>query len=122
MTRHELIDFCLEMAQSYEDYPFDDITPVIRHAANKKMFALVGETDDGSPAGRRLSVSLKCDPFEADLLRQSFKDVNPGYHFNKTHWNTVTLGGDVPIEEVKRQIEASYDLIRPKIKRGKRTG
>jgi predicted DNA-binding protein (MmcQ/YjbR family) len=111
MTQRELIDFCLEMPQSYEDYPFDDVTPVIRHAANKKMFALVGETDG------RLTVSLKCDPFEADLLRQTFKDVNPGYHFNKTHWNTVTLDGDVPIEEVKRQIEASYDLIKPKVRK-----
>ncbi|GHV17936.1 hypothetical protein FACS18949_07110 [Clostridia bacterium] len=116
MTQRKLIDLCLEMPQSYEDYPFDDVTPVIRHAANKKMFALVGETDG------RLSISLKCDPFEADLLRQTFKDVNPGYHFNKAHWNTVTLGGDVPLEEVKRQIEASYDLIKPKIKRGKHNG
>ncbi|GHV42954.1 hypothetical protein FACS189490_12830 [Clostridia bacterium] len=65
------------MPQSYEDYPFDDVTPVIRHAANKKMFALVGETDG------RLSISLKCDPFEADLLRQTFKDVNPGYHLSQ---------------------------------------
>ncbi|GHV12868.1 hypothetical protein FACS1894219_06630 [Clostridia bacterium] len=114
MTKRELIDFCLELPQSYEDYPFDDVTPVIRHEANKKMFALVGETCG------RLSVSLKCDPFEADILRQIFADVNPGYHFNKTHWNTVTLGGDVPIEEVKRQIESSYNLIRPKISKRKR--
>jgi predicted DNA-binding protein (MmcQ/YjbR family) len=110
MTQRELIDLCLEMPQSYEDYPFDSVTPVLRHEANKKMFALVGKTEG------RLSISLKCEPFEADLLRQMFKDVNPGYHFNKTHWNTVTLGGDVPMEEVKRQIEASYDLIKPKVR------
>ncbi|MDR1538159.1 MAG: MmcQ/YjbR family DNA-binding protein [Clostridiales bacterium] len=113
MTRRELIDLCLELPQSYEDYPFDDVTPVIRHEANKKMFALVGEKDG------RLSISLKCDPFEADLLRRIFKDVNPGYHFNKTHWNTVTLGGDVPPPEVKRQIEASYGLTKPKMRKRK---
>jgi predicted DNA-binding protein (MmcQ/YjbR family) len=33
---------------------------------------------------------------------------------NKQHWNTVTLGGDVPDEELQRQIGASYDLIKPK--------
>ena len=33
---------------------------------------------------------------------------------NKTHWNTVTLGGDVLDDELKRQIGRSYDLIKPK--------
>ena len=32
---------------------------------------------------------------EADFLRQIFTDVTPGYHMNKTHWNTIILGGDV---------------------------
>ena len=114
MTQRELTDLCLELPLSYEDYPFDDVTPVIRHKENKKMFALVGETDG------RLSVSLKCDPFEADSLRQTFADVNPGYHFNKTHWNTVTLGGDVPPSEVRRQIENSYYLTKPKVRNRKR--
>ena len=62
----------------------------------------------------KLSVNLKCDPFEADFLRQAFEDVTPGWHMNKTHWNTVTLGGDVPEDELKRMIEQSYDLIKPK--------
>lgn len=119
MTQRELIDICLEMPLSYEDYPFDDVTPVIRHKANKKMFALVGGPVTGE-TGERLSVSLKCDPFEADSLRRTFADVNPGYHFNKTHWNTVTLGGDVPLEEVRRQIENSYYLTKPKIRSRKR--
>jgi len=110
ITKRELINLCLELPQSYEDYPFDDVTPVIRHKANKKMFALVGESDG------RLTVSLKCDPIEADFLRRTYNDVRPGHHFNKRHWNTLTLMGDVPFKEVKRQIEASYDLIKPKIK------
>ncbi|GHU46280.1 hypothetical protein FACS1894120_2810 [Clostridia bacterium] len=117
MTQRELIDLCLEMPHSYEDYPYDDVTPVLRHVVNKKTFAIVGETNDGNC--KRAAVTLKCDPFEADSLRQMFKDVNPGYHCNKTHWNTVALGGDVPLEEVKRQIEASFNLIKPKIRKRK---
>ncbi|MDR1703006.1 MAG: MmcQ/YjbR family DNA-binding protein [Sporomusaceae bacterium] len=51
---------------------------------------------------------------DADFLRQMFEDVTPAYHMNKTHWNTVTLGGDVPEDEIKGMIERSYDLIKPK--------
>jgi predicted DNA-binding protein (MmcQ/YjbR family) len=36
---------------------------------------------------------------------------------SKTHWNTVTLGGDVPEDELKRMIESSYELIKPKVRK-----
>ncbi len=34
-------------------------------------------------------MNLKCDPDEALFLRDTFAAVIPGYHMNKTHWNTV---------------------------------
>jgi predicted DNA-binding protein (MmcQ/YjbR family) len=116
MTRRELIDYCLTYTAAYEDYPFDDITDpgawaVMRHKANKKSFALVYERNG------KLYVNLKCDPFEADFLRQAFEGVTPAYHMNKEHWNTVIVGSDVPEEEIKRQIGNSYDLIKPKVRR-----
>ena len=42
--------------------------------------------------------------------------MTPAYHMNKIHWNTVVIGGDVPVDELKRMIERSYDLIKPKTK------
>jgi len=116
MTRQEIIEYCLSFPAVYEDYPFDEITDpgawtVMRHLTNKKSFALIYEK------GGRLCVNLKCDPFEADLLRQMFEDVNPGYHMNKEHWNTVTIGGDVPYEELNRMIDNSYELIKPKLRK-----
>jgi predicted DNA-binding protein (MmcQ/YjbR family) len=116
MTRRELIEFCLTLPSAYEDYPFDSIKDgtewaVMRHKANKKTFALVYERQG------KLCVNLKCDPFEADFLRSVYKDLIPGYHMNKTHWNTIYLGGDVPEEELKAMIERSYDLIKPRVRR-----
>jgi predicted DNA-binding protein (MmcQ/YjbR family) len=113
MTRKELIEYCLSLPLSYEDYPFDDIVDesawtAMRHQANKKCFAFI------TVHNGRLMANLKCDPFEADFLRQAFTDVTPGYHMNKTHWNSVYIGGDVPEDELKRMIEKSYDLIKPK--------
>jgi predicted DNA-binding protein (MmcQ/YjbR family) len=116
MTRRELIDFCLTLPAAYEDYPFDDtdeagVWAVMRHRANRKGFAHIYERNG------KLCVNLKCDPVEADFLRQAYRDITPAYHMNKTHWNTVTLGGDVPEHELKRMIERSYDLIKPKARK-----
>jgi len=116
MTRQELIELCLTFPGAYEDYPFDDITDsgkwaVMRHRGSRKSFALIYER------GGNLCVNLKCDPFEADLLRSAFRDVTPGYHMNATHWNTLYLNGDVPEEELRRMIKNSYDLTRPKADR-----
>jgi predicted DNA-binding protein (MmcQ/YjbR family) len=80
----------------------------MRHRGNKKSFALIYERKGN------LCINLKCNPFEADFLRQAFEGVTPAYHMNKEHWNTVVAGSDVSDEELKRQIENSYDLIRPK--------
>ncbi len=35
----------------------------------------------------------------------------PGYHMNKKHWYTVLLDGSVPIEEIYRRIDASFDTL-----------
>lgn len=124
MTRRELIDYCLTFTAAYEDYPFDDgaahsddgAWTVIRHRTSKKGFAHIYERNG------KLCVNLKCDPLEADFLRQAYENVTPAYHMNKTHWNTVILEGEcagappVPEDELKRMIEHSYDLIKPKIK------
>ncbi|MCL2852682.1 MAG: MmcQ/YjbR family DNA-binding protein [Defluviitaleaceae bacterium] len=111
MTTRELIDYCLTYPSVFEDHPFGEDAAVIKHIANKKMFALVGTLND------RLQITLKCDPDRADFLRNAYTDVTPGYHFNKKHWNTVYLGGDVPEDEMFELVNHSYDLTKPKTKK-----
>ena len=115
MTKQELIDYCLAYPAVYEDYPFDDTTTLIRHRGNKKMFALVDYLHG------RLQITLKCDPFRADFLRQIHKNIIPGYHMNKAHWNTVYMDeGDISFDELSDMIQHSYDLTKPKIKTRKK--
>jgi len=116
MTRQELIEYCLTLPGAYEDYPFENITDpgrwtVMRHRVNKKGFAHIYERNGN------LCVNLKCIPIEADYLRQIFVAVTPAFHMNKIHWNTVTLGGDVPEDELKRMVSNSYDLVKPKVRK-----
>ncbi len=113
MTRQEIIDYCLTFPGAYEDYPFAEIpgeneTTVMRHRKNKKSFALIINHSE------KLYLNLKCDPLEADYLRHQFKGIIPGWHMNKAHWNTIVSDSDVPEEEIKRQIDNSYDLTKPK--------
>lgn len=111
MTRKELIEYCLTYPTVYEDYPFDDVIAVIRHSNNNKIFAMIFHRNDID------FVNLKCDPTKADFLRNIFKGVTPGYHMNKTHWNTVLLDSDVPNDELYNMIQESFDLTKPKTKR-----
>jgi predicted DNA-binding protein (MmcQ/YjbR family) len=69
------------------------------------MFALVSL---GPAPG---SVSLKCDPGLAADLRGRYAAITPGYHLNKRHWNTITLDGSVPDEDVLELIDHSYGLV-----------
>jgi predicted DNA-binding protein (MmcQ/YjbR family) len=70
-----------------------------------KIFALVSE--DITP----LQISLKCEPAHAQFLRESFTAVQPGYHLNKEHWNTVTLDGSIADEGIQAMIDESYLLV-----------
>lgn len=70
-----------------------------------KMYALVAWEADP------LTISLKCDPDQALFLRDMYPAVQPGYHLNKRHWNTVTLDGSIGDAEIASMIADSYDLV-----------
>lgn len=70
-----------------------------------KMFALVAWQAEP------LTISLKADPIDAIILRKQYDAIKPGYHFNKKHWNTVTLDGSIPDEALKSMIDDSYELV-----------
>ena len=66
-------------------------------------------------------INLKCDPEEAQILREIFPSVVPGYHMNKTHWNTILLDDSVPSGELKRMIDNSYTLVVGSLRKIERT-
>ena len=103
MNLKEVIDYCLSKLGAFEDYPFGPEPIVIKVAS--KMFALIS-VKDGC-----INISLKCDPILAQNLRQQFEYIKPGYHLNKEHWNTVVVGGSIPMPEIKWMINHSYELV-----------
>lgn len=95
-------EYCLAKPGTTEAFPFDEETLVFK--VGGKMFALTGIDEFRS-------INLKCDPEEAIELREKFVGVMPGFHMNKTHWNTVMIDGSVPVKLIKKMIDDSYLLV-----------
>jgi predicted DNA-binding protein (MmcQ/YjbR family) len=85
------------------DFPFGFDTRVFR--VGKKIFVLMFWDQDP------IRISLKAEPTDAVILRQTYGAVTPGYHLNKQHWNTIVCDGSVPDEEVQHMIDESYRLV-----------
>lgn len=102
MTLDDLIAHVLTYPEAIEDQPFGPGALVYK--VRGKMFALIAPE---SPP----SISLKCNPVLATMLRDTYPAVTGGYHLNKRHWNTVVVDGSVPENELREWIEHSYDLV-----------
>ena len=85
------------------DFPFGLETRVFR--VGNKIFVLMSW--DQEP----IRISLKAEPTDAVILRQTYPVITPGYHLNKRHWNTLVCDGSVPDEEVRHMIDESYRLV-----------
>ena len=98
-----LRDLCLSLPGATEDQPFGPDSLVFK--VGGKLFALTN-LERMPPA-----VNLKCDPERAVELREAYRAVEPGWHMNKTHWNTVALQSDAPAREIRQWVEDSYALV-----------
>ena len=95
--------YCLAKAGTEECLPFDEDTLVFKVMG--KVFALT------SLSSEDFRVNLKCDPDKATELRELHLEIQPGYHMNKKHWNTVTFDGELSQEMLKGLIDHSYKLV-----------
>ncbi len=103
MTRESLQKYCLSKRGAVKAYPFDKVTAVYK--VGGKMFAL------SSDSASELRVNLKCDPLYAAELRLIYACVEPGYHMNKKHWNTVVCNQEAEDRLVREWIDNSYNLV-----------
>lgn len=109
MNIESLREYCLAKAETEETLPFGPDTLVFK--VKGKMFLLTGLDEE------QLSFNVKCDPEKAIELREEFPCVQPGYHMNKKHWNTVIVDGSVSDKQLKQWIDWSYDLVAGKKKK-----
>lgn len=104
MNIEEFRGYCLSKKGVTESFPFDKETLV---------FKVMGKIFSICPLERIPSqVNLKCDPERAIELREEYDGaIYPGFHMNKTHWNTVEIENNIPTGILIELIDLSYDLV-----------
>ena len=103
MHIEEFREFCLAKPGVTEGFPFGEDTLVLK--VMDKVFALTGLSEE-------FAINLKCDPERAVMLREENPAIQPGYHMNKKHWNTVILDGELSERQVRELADHSYSLVK----------
>ena len=99
-------EYCLSKKGVTEHFPFDEDALVFK--VGGKIFALTSlkKWENGNP-----TLNLKCNPERAEDLRNQYDGIQPGFHMNKKHWNTIAINRDVPNSLVTELIDHSYELV-----------
>ena len=113
--KDKLRAYCGAKKGALEDFPFGEETLVFKVMG--KMFALMPLD---VPPNKPHTINLKCDPELAQVLRQTYPAVQPGYHMNKQHWNTIICDGSIPDDEIYEMIDNSYTLVVKSLKKADR--
>ncbi|MBI1781957.1 MAG: MmcQ/YjbR family DNA-binding protein [Sphingobacteriales bacterium] len=98
-----LRDYCLQKPDTTEELPFGPDVVVFK-VRGKAFLLLSLDTED-------LQFNVKCDPDRAVELREEYSCVQPGYHMNKKHWNTIIVDGTLNTKQIKQMIDHSYELV-----------
>lgn len=101
MNIEEVRYYCMHLPATEECLPFDDTTLVFKVC--NKMFALLNLDGGGT-------MNLKCNPEYAIELRETYTAIIPGYHMNKTHWNTIYFE-ELESQFLQELIQHSYTLV-----------
>ena len=123
MTKQSFLSYCFDTYGTSPDYPFDEDfeTAVLRHADNRKWYALVMRVSRrkfGFDSDEVIDVvNLKLPPAMFGSFGAA-DGVYPAYHMNKFHWISVLLP-DAPEDVVRFLVNVSFEATKNKRKRQK---
>ena len=121
MTKQKFLEYCLDTYSTSLDYPFDEDfeTAVLRHADNRKWYALVMKVSRrkfGFESDEVIDVVNLKIPTEMFGSFGAADGVYPAYHMNKLHWISV-LWPDAPNDVVQFLVNASFESTKKSNKR-----
>ena len=120
MTKQEFLEYCFDTYGTSPDYLFDEDfeTAVLRHADNRKWYAIVMRV---SPRKFGVDSDEVIDVVNLKLPTEMFGSfgaadgVYPAYHMNKLHWISVILP-DAPDDVVQFLVNVSFKATKAKKK------
>lgn len=112
MTLDIFLEYCLAKPGVTEEHPFGDASVCMK--VGGKMFALANVTE--MKMGKEIVppfhfANLKCDPEKAIELREEHDTIQPGWHMNKKHWNTVYFDGSLKDSFIREMIDHAYEQV-----------
>lgn len=109
-TAHEVRGYCLHKAGAWQDEPWDgDVVAKV----GDKIFAFLGSESIGVKCGKGRG--------EADEWIEEFPDdVTVMAYLGRHGWNSLRLGGAIPVEALVEAIDTSYDLVVAGLPKSKR--
>lgn len=125
MIKQEFLSYCSGTYNTSPDYPFDEDfeTAVLRHADNRKWYALVMRVSrrkfgfDSDEVVDVVNLKLPTEMFGSFGTADG---VYPAYHMNKLHWISVLLL-DAPEDVVRFLVNVSFEATKDKRKHKKTT-
>jgi predicted DNA-binding protein (MmcQ/YjbR family) len=99
----ELRVYALSLPEVTESFPFGNDTLVFK--IRNKIFLLLSLTAE------KLQFNVKCQPDYAIELREQYDCIQPGYHMDKKHWNTIIVDGALSKKQLQQFISDSYFLV-----------
>ena len=116
MTKLEFLEYCLNTYGTSPDYPFDEDfeTAVLRHADNRKWYAIVmrvSRSKFGLDSDEVIDVVNLKLPTEMFGSFGAADGVYPAYHMNKLHWISVLLPG-APDNIVQFLVNVSFEATK----------
>src|ERR1700761_8848499 len=112
MTWEELRDYCLAKPGAWPDQPWGD---GVVAKVGPKIFAFLRAV---GPGGEALGVGVKCGPGRdaADEWLQRYpRDAAPSAYIGRSGWNSLTIGGAIPDDEIFEAVDASYEMVVAKL-------
>ena len=120
MIKQSFLEHCLDTYGTSPDYPFDEDfeTAVLRHADNRKWYAIVMRVSRhkfGFDSDEVIDVVNLKLPTEMFGSFSTAGGVYPAYHMNKLHWISVLLP-DAPDDVVRFLVNVSFEVTKNKRK------
>ena len=107
LTVEALLQHCLAKPGVWPDNPWEHDHPVAKvsdGSGRGRIFAFLGERTVGVKAGRTREEAdewLARYPADASVMR----------YIGRSGWNTLTVGGAIPDEEVLAAVDDSYERV-----------
>ncbi|WP_151796402.1 MmcQ/YjbR family DNA-binding protein [Acinetobacter soli] len=107
MNTEEMKSYALSVAlslpQTNLSQPFSADSDVVK--IFDKIFMIAGH------AHAQGCITLKVDPVQGEMLKDTYSCIQGGYYMNKRHWISIYTGSEISADLIHDLIQDSYLLV-----------